>query len=77
MALTIRELERDVPASEAGAGQQAETHRAYLGVYCLRCGARPGEWCKRLTGSDVTLVRRLHLARLKRLAALDEQGWRP
>ena len=68
MSIELCDLERNVPDSPSN-------HRAYLGVYCMTCGANPGEWCQRLNGRAVPLLRALHLARFKRLAALDKQGW--
>lgn len=78
LSIDVREFERNVPAGESGGrtGQQRARRRAYLGVYCLTCRAQPGEWCRRLEGPNVPLLRKLHAARLKRLAALDRQGWK-
>jgi hypothetical protein len=72
----LRELERDVPAPGGLNEQQVINARAYLGVYCITCSARPGEWCQRLNGDNGSPLVRLHRARLVRLAALDRQGWK-
>jgi hypothetical protein len=71
----IREGENSYPFSVNGE-HVPHNNRAYRGVFCPTCGAEPGHWCQRVADTgDPSLLRALHQSRIRRLEALDKQGW--
>lgn len=71
----IRDDERNFPTRINGEDVPFN-NRVYRGVYCPTCKAVPGVWCQRVIFSgERTLLRSLHKARVKRLEAIDAQGW--